>query len=196
MVSFIDGRVTTDDPDDHVCGCAKTSVDFSDEAVPRSSPTGRQVPRPRIETAARGSRIRSARLFPSSRSRACAPRRRPGRRGNGRPFPRARKTRRRPRAAAITKRRGAARAGPAGLGEGTGNCAARGEAPPSGLGAPPLGSPPARPTSAGPPSAITSPLATTRRASRLAARPRAGILSWSPSSTSRPAGATVSVGAW
>ena len=31
MVSFIDGRVTTDDPDDHVCGCAKTSVDFSDE---------------------------------------------------------------------------------------------------------------------------------------------------------------------
>ena len=31
MVSFIDGRVTTDDADDHVCGCAKTSVEFSDE---------------------------------------------------------------------------------------------------------------------------------------------------------------------
>ena len=31
MVSFIDGRVTTTDADDHVCGCAKASVEFSDE---------------------------------------------------------------------------------------------------------------------------------------------------------------------
>ena len=30
MVSFIDGKVTTKDEDDHICGCSKQSVDFTD----------------------------------------------------------------------------------------------------------------------------------------------------------------------